>query len=180
MTRTENGDVPTPSSARPAPTAGGPRARKPHHLQTHPSPPGSGHRLVVLYDADCAFCTASVRRLRRWDRDGSFDLVPLQLAASSGDPALREAADRYPLQTALHVVDRRTGRVSAGGRAILAILDALPGGRLLRPWASLPTVPVMADLVYGVVSDRRQGLGWAVGIRHEVACPVHERESAAD
>lgn len=180
MTRTENGDVPAPSSARPTATAGEARARRPHHLQAHPSDPASAHRLVVLYDADCAFCTASVRRLRRWDRDGKFDLVPLQSAATSSDPTLRAAAARYPLQAALHVVDRRTGRVSAGGRAMLTILDALPGGRLLRPWAALPTVPVVADLVYGVVSDRRQDLGWAVGIRHEVACPVHGGETAGD
>ena len=44
----------------------------------------------------------------------------------------------------------------------------------------LPTVPVFADLVYGVVSDRRQDLGWAVGIRHEVACPVHGGETKGD
>ncbi len=180
MTRTENGDVPTPSSARPADAGTPAPARKPHHLQAHPSGPASAHAIVVLYDADCPFCTASVRRLRRWDRDGKFDLVPLQSAETSPDPALRAAAKRYPLQTALHVVDRRTGRVSAGGRAMLTILDALPGGRLLRPWAALPTVPAMADLVYGMVSDRRADLGWAVGIRHEVACPVHGRETAGD
>ena len=45
---------------------------------------------------------------------------------------------------------------------------------------ALPTVPVFADLVYGVVSDRRQDLGWAVGIRHEVACPVHGGETKGD
>jgi predicted DCC family thiol-disulfide oxidoreductase YuxK len=184
MRRTEKGDVPAPSLPPPAKTADAPAraeaARRPHHLQAHPSQATSAGGLVVLYDADCAFCTASVRRLRRWDRDGKFDLVPLQSAATSPDPALRAAAARYPLQTALHVVDRRTGRVSAGGRAMLTILDALPGGRLLRPWAALPTVPVMADLVYGVVSDRRQDLGWAVGIRHEVACPVHGGETKGD
>lgn len=172
--------MPAPSSARPPAKAGDARDRRPRHLQAQTSDPASAQRLVVLYDADCAFCTASVRRLRRWDRDGKFDLVPLQSAATSGDPALREAASRYPLHAALHVVDRRTGRVSAGGRAMLTILDALPGGRLLRPWAALPTVPVVADLVYGVVSDRRQDLGWAVGVRHEVACPVHGGENPGD
>ncbi len=176
MTRTETRDVPAdPSDDRPAPQAAG--TRRPHHLQPQPPRADSAHRLVVLYDADCAFCTASVHRLRRWDRDGKFDLVPLQDAATSHDAALREAAIRYPLETALHVVDRRTGRVAAGGQAMLAILDNLPGGRLLRPWASLPKAPVVADLVYGVVSDRRTDLGWAVGIRHEVACPVHTRET---
>jgi len=128
--------------------------------------------LVVLYDGDCAFCTASVRSLRRWDRDRRLALVPLQSAAASPDPAVRDAADAYPLRTALHVVDRRTGEVAAGGRAILAIVDALPGGPLLRPWVALPPTAAVADLLYGVVSDRRQDLGWAVGIRHEVHCPL--------
>ncbi len=179
MTRTATRDVPAdPSDQRPPSAATHPR--RPRHLQAHPAPGASEHRLVVLYDADCAFCTASVRRLGRWDRAGKFDLVPLQAAASSPDPTLRAAAARYPLASALHVVDRATGRVSAGGRAMLTILDALPGGRLLRPWASLPTVPVVADLLYGVVSDRRQDLGWAVGIRHEVSCPVHTADPSGD
>ncbi len=176
MTRTETRDVPAdPSDDRPAPQAA--RARRPHHLQQQPRRGDGPQRLVVLYDADCAFCTASVNRLRRWDRDGKFALVPLQDAATAPDAALREAAIRYPLETALHVVDRKTGRVEAGGRAMLTILDNLPGGRLLRPWTGLPKAPEVADLVYGVVSDRRADLGWAVGIRHEVACPVHTRET---
>ena len=138
--------------------------------------PGPDRRLVVLYDGDCAFCTASVRSLRRWDRDRRIDLVPLQAAPASPDPVVRNAAENYPLRTALHVIDRRTGDVSAGGRAILAIVDVLPGGPLLRPWAALPPTAAVADLVYGVVSDRRQDLGWAVGIRHEVHCPMPDAE----
>ena len=138
--------------------------------------PGPDRRPVVLYDGDCAFCTASVRSLRRWDRDRRIDLVPLQAAPASADPIVRAAAETYPLRTALHVIDRRTGDVSAGGRAILAIVDVLPGGPLLRPWATLPPTAAVADLVYGVVSDRRQDLGWAVGIRHEVHCPMPDAE----
>jgi predicted DCC family thiol-disulfide oxidoreductase YuxK len=159
-----------PTATAPAPTSSPDPGRA-------ASPDGSGgstagRPLVVLYDGDCAFCTASVRSLRRWDRDHHLDLVPLQAASSSPDPAVRDAADAYPLRTALQVVDRRTGEVAAGGRAILAIVDELPGGPLLRPWAALPPTAAVADLLYGVVSDRRQDLGWAVGIRHEVHCPM--------
>jgi hypothetical protein len=102
-----------------------------------------------------------------------MEMLPLQDAPSSPDPAVREAAASRPLAAALHVVDRDTGRVEAGGRAVLTILDALPGGPLLRPWTALPTTTAIAEVAYGVVSDRRQDLGWAVGVRHEVACPVH-------
>lgn len=99
-------------------------------------------------------------------------MVPLQDAPASPDPAVRDAAASRPLARELHVVDRDTGRVAAGGRAVLTILDALPGGSLLRPWTALPTTSAIAEVAYGVVSDRRQELGWAVGVRHEVACPA--------
>ena len=136
-------------------------------------------RLVVLYDRDCAFCAASARHLARWDRHGRMEMLALQEATTSPDPAVRDAAASRPLATARHVVDRDTGRVEAGGRAVLAILDALPGGPVLRPWTALPTTRAIADVGYGVVSDRRQDLGWAVGVRHEVACPVHREASPA-
>ena len=146
--------------------------------QARASLPGSDvdRQLVVLYDGDCAFCTASVRSLRRWDRDRRIEMVPLQAAPTDPDPVVRAAARAYPLRSALHVIDRRTGDVSAGGRAVLAIVAVLPGGPLLRPWTALPPTAVVADLVYGVVSDRRQDLGWAVGIRHEVHCPLPDAE----
>lgn len=136
-------------------------------------------RYVVLYDRECAFCTASARRLGRWDRRRVMQLVPLQDARDSADPAVREAAATRPLAQALHVVDRETGRVDVGGRAVLTLLDALPGGPLLRPWTVLPATTAIAEVAYGVVSDRRADLGWAVGLRHEVACPVHGEEPIA-
>lgn len=104
-------------------------------------------------------------------------MVPLQDAPTSQDPVVRNAAASRPLARELHVVDRDTGQVAAGGRAVLTILDALPGGPLLRPWMALPTTTAIAEVAYGVVSDRRQDLGWAVGVRHEVACPVDGEES---
>jgi len=141
--------------------------------------PASARRYVVLYDRECAFCTASARHLSRWDRRRRMEMMPLQDAHASADPAVREAASTRPLAQALHVVDRETGRVEAGGRAVLTLLDALPGGPLLRPWAALPATTAIAEVAYGVVSDRRADLGWAVGLRHEVACPVHAEGSPA-
>jgi len=159
---------PTPPAIRPGTV--------PAQAPISPRGPWPDRHLVVLYDGDCAFCTASVRSLRRWDRDRRLDLVPLQAAPASPDPIVRGAAESYPLRTALHVIDRRTGDVSVGGRAILAIVDVLPGGPLLRPWVALAPTAIVADLLYGVVSDRRQDLGWAVGIRDEVHCPLPDAE----
>ena len=164
-----------PTATSPTPPVIG-AARVPSPALVEPRGSGPDRQLIVLYDGDCAFCMASVRSLRRWDRDRRIDLVPLQTAPASPDPVVRNAAENYPLRSALHVIDRRTGDVSAGGRAILAIVDVLPGGPLLRPWATLPPTAAVADLVYGVVSDRRQDLGWAVGIRHEIHCPMPDAE----
>ena len=36
-------------------------------------------RPTVVFDGDCAFCTASADRLRRWSR-GALDIVPWQRA----------------------------------------------------------------------------------------------------
>ena len=145
------------------------------------TPVRGARRFVVLYDRECAFCAAGALRLRRWDRRGRMELLPLQDAATSADPAVRDAAATRPLASELHVVDRDTGQVAAGGRAVLTILDALPGGPLLRPWTAFPPTAAIAEVAYSVVSDRRQDLGWAVGVRHEVACPIHaERPSGTD
>jgi predicted DCC family thiol-disulfide oxidoreductase YuxK len=72
----------------------------------------------------------------------------------------------------IHVVDESTGRVVAGGPAALAILDALPGGWLLRPWSSLPPTAVAADVVYRLAARHRERLAWLMGLRDEVSCPL--------
>jgi predicted DCC family thiol-disulfide oxidoreductase YuxK len=98
--------------------------------------------------------------------------MPLRLAASSGRPALEELAARGHLGDAIHVIDESTGRVVSGGHAALAIIDALPGGWLLRPWAALPPTAVAADVVYRVAARHRDRLAWLMGLRDEVRCPV--------
>jgi predicted DCC family thiol-disulfide oxidoreductase YuxK len=96
------------------------------------------NRLTVLYDDDCGVCRETIRQLRRWDREDRFEFLPLAQAASSGRPLLERLAAEGHLPDAIHVVDESTGSVVSGGHAALAILDALPGGWLLRPWAVLP------------------------------------------
>jgi predicted DCC family thiol-disulfide oxidoreductase YuxK len=128
--------------------------------------------LTVLYDDDCGVCRETVRQLRRWDRVNRFEFMPLDLAASSGRPLLEQLAAEGHLGDAIHVVDESTGRVVIGGHAALAILDALPGGWLLRPWASLPPTAMAADVVYRVASRHRDRVAWLMGMRDEVSCPV--------
>jgi predicted DCC family thiol-disulfide oxidoreductase YuxK len=143
-------------------------SRSPEHED---SPHGTGP-LTVLYDDGCGVCRETVRRLRRWDHEGRFEFMPFQLAASCGRPTLERLAAGGHLGDAVHVVDEATGKVVSGGHAALAILDALPGGWLLRPWAALPPTAAAADVVYRVASRHRDRFTWLTGMRDEVSCPI--------
>jgi predicted DCC family thiol-disulfide oxidoreductase YuxK len=134
--------------------------------------------LTVLYDDDCGVCRETVRQLRRWDRVNRFEFMPLDFAASSGRPLLEQLAAEGHLGDAIHVVDESTGRVVSGGDAALAILDGLPGGWLLRPWASLPPAGMAADVVYRVASRHRERVAWLMGLRDEVSCPIATHRQA--
>ena len=144
-----------------------PRPILPDESPTH----GAGS-LTVIYDDDCGVCRETVRRLRRWNHEGSFEFMPLSLAAASGRPLLEDLAAQGHLGDSVHVVDEVSGRVVSGGHAALAIIDALPGGWLLRPWAALPPTADAADVVYRVASRHRDRLSWFTGLRDEVSCPI--------
>lgn len=130
-----------------------------------------GSRLTILYDRDCGICGLTARSLRRWDRRGRFAVVPLQEAARSRDRRLVGVAADYALEDELHVVDE-AGRVAAGGDAALAIIDALPGGRLLRPWAALPPVRALVRLAYAWVARHRRAIGRRLGLELECQVPA--------
>jgi predicted DCC family thiol-disulfide oxidoreductase YuxK len=102
-------------------------------------------RLTVLYDRDCGLCIATARKLHHWDRLDRFDVRPLQEAA----------LPKEALLDALHVIDADTGRVHAGGDAVLAIVAGLPGGRAFSPFAGWPHVRWLAGLVYDLVAANR-------------------------
>jgi predicted DCC family thiol-disulfide oxidoreductase YuxK len=115
-------------------------------------------RLLVLFDRDCGLCTATANRLRRWDRRAALELVPLQDVAGRG-PLVRAAVARRPLGDALHVVDLGTGEVRSGGRAALAIVARLPGGRIPARLAAVPPVAWLVERAYRVVARNRRRIG---------------------
>lgn len=133
-----------------------------------------GSRLTVLYDRDCGICGLTARTLRRWDRNGRFRLRALQDAPGSGDERLSAVAARYVLRDELHAVDE-AGSVAAGGDAALAIIDALPGGWLLRPWAALPAVRWAVRLAYDGVARNRRRIGEWLGL--ELVCELPDRSN---
>ncbi|MGD0862617.1 MAG: DCC1-like thiol-disulfide oxidoreductase family protein [Candidatus Limnocylindrales bacterium] len=136
--------------------------------------------LTVLYDSGCSVCCETARLLRRWDRDARMEFLPLQMAATSGRPILARLAAEGHLGDEIHVVNESTGEVVSGGHAALALLDALPGGWLLRPWAALPPMALAADVVCRVASRHRDRVAWLMGMRNEVSCPVEPRAGSED
>lgn len=119
--------------------------------------------LTVLYDRDCAFCAWTVRQLRGMDRHRRLRFVPLQEAGSvPGRPDLARVATERRLLEEIHVV-AADGSVQTGGRAMAAVLLALPGGWLLRPWLALPGAGALLDGVYRIVADNRHRLAPLVG-----------------
>lgn len=111
--------------------------------------------LTVLYDGDCGLCSLTVDVLRDLDLGARLEFVPLQHARRHRErPELAAAAEEYPLAESIHVL-RDDGRVSAGGEAVLEILEALPVGWLFRPWSLVPGLPAALGIGYDAVASRR-------------------------
>jgi predicted DCC family thiol-disulfide oxidoreductase YuxK len=121
-------------------------------------------RLVVMFDRDCGLCTATARRLRRWDRHGRLEMLSLQDAAVSERPEVADTARNHPVLAELHVLDEATGRVDAGGDAALAIAAALPGGWLVRPIRRIAPVRWIVGALYDFVANNRHTIGRRLGL----------------
>jgi predicted DCC family thiol-disulfide oxidoreductase YuxK len=130
-------------------------------------------RLVVLYDRDCGLCTATAKRLRRWDRDGRLELLSLQDAEVSDRQDVADTARTHPVLAKLHVLDEASGRVDAGGDAALAIAAALPGGWLVRPFRRIAPVRWIVGAFYDFVANHRHAIGGWLGLE-EPACDTSQ------
>lgn len=138
-------------------------------------------RLTVLYDDDCGLCRWTVVQLRSLDRHGRLEFVPLQHAAAHPErPDLVRLAQTHALAQSIHVA-RPDGRVRRGGGAMLELLDALPGGWLLRPWAMLPGVERVVDLSYRLLARNTAGIGRLMARtgRAAAACDLDARHLTA-
>lgn len=122
-----------------------------------------GPQLVVLYDRDCGLCTATARRLRRWDRHGRLAMRSLQDAQAPGSD-LADVVRGVPLTAALHVIDRPTGAIRAGGEAALAIGRALPGGWIIGILGRIAPFRWAVGIGYAVVARHRRRIGRLLGL----------------
>lgn len=123
--------------------------------------------LTILFDAECAFCTALADLAERLDQGAArlrhhpprLRLVPLQRAEDlPGRPDLALVARSHPLGDEIHVVDA-SGKVSSGGLAVIVVASELPMGSLVRVWSHLPGSGRLADGVYRLVAGQRGKLG---------------------
>ena len=138
-------------------------------------------RLTVLYDDDCGFCRWTVVELRSLDRRRRLEFVPLQHAAAHPErPELARLARTYPLSESIHVL-RPDGGVRHGGGAMFELLDALPGGWLLRPWARLPGAEATVDAIYRLLARNRAGIGRLLAAtgRRAAVCDLDARHLTA-
>lgn len=119
---------------------------------------GRSRATVVLYDADCGFCTRSVRILRRLDRTGRLRLVPLQGAAAS----IADAPPEYVLHETLHVRDAE-GRWYVGGSAWIRISGEVAVLRPLGVLARLPLVRRAVEPVYALIARNRHRISRLLG-----------------
>jgi len=107
-------------------------------------------RPLLVFDGDCALCRNWVARVRKLDRDGRIDAVPLR----DSEATRRTGRDTTALSKAVHFV-RPDGGVTEGATALRDVLRYLRGGRLVA-WAfALPGAMWVADRVYAGVAARR-------------------------
>lgn len=111
-------------------------------------------RPVLVYDADCAFCTRSAQFARHWvDRRGRYVVRPWQELDLEALGLTAEKCD----EAAQFVT--ATGRVLSGHRAIAsALTHGAPGW---RPWGWVLLAPGMSELA-GIVYD------WVANHRDEL------------
>ena len=132
-----------------------------------PSPEDCPGADVVIFDGECAFCQAQVRRLRAWDGRGRLAFL------SQHDPSV---PTRFPqlhteqLADQMFVVDRR-GDPHGGAAAVRYLSRRLPRLWPLAPWLHLPGTFWLWQWLYRQVAKRRYRLnGQRCG---GDACKVH-------
>jgi predicted DCC family thiol-disulfide oxidoreductase YuxK len=120
----------------------------------------SGKRqAVLLYDADCGFCTWSAAKILAWDRHGR--LRPLALQEPEAERLLAAMSEEQRMASWQLVL--ADGTVRSAGAAAPDLLRLLPAGRPLARVAA--TFPRTTEAAYQAISARRGTLGQFIGRR---------------
>ncbi len=125
---------------------------------------------VVIFDGDCQFCSAQVRRLYRWDSGKRLAFVSLH------DPLVKS---RYPDLTHEQlmkemVVVSRTGKRFGGADAFRYLTLRLPRLWWLAPILNFPGLLPMWSWMYRQVAVRRYR--WNKTTECSGSCDLHFRK----
>jgi predicted DCC family thiol-disulfide oxidoreductase YuxK len=120
-----------------------------------PTPADLPQADVVIYDGECKFCRASVRKLQRFDGRGRLAFLPLQ------DP---EVARRYPDLTHDELMQYMTvctpdGRRLRGAEGFKRLSTRLPALYWMAPFLYLPGCMPLWQTCYRAFAKRRYRWG---------------------
>lgn len=110
---------------------------------------------VVVYDGACTVCLRTVNRIRDWDRDGRFELVPYQ-AEGVRERFPDISADEFDRSVQLIGPE---GRRWSGAAAVERILALLPRTRALAWVFRIPGVRMLAEAAYRLFAKHRHRFG---------------------
>jgi predicted DCC family thiol-disulfide oxidoreductase YuxK len=109
--------------------------------------------LDVLIDGACPMCRRTARMLRRADW-----LHRLEFVDTSNDErrnAVAPGLSRERALAAMHVRDRRSGRITSGYDACARLARVLPPLWVLVPFTYIPGVAVIGRRIYRFIADSR-------------------------
>jgi predicted DCC family thiol-disulfide oxidoreductase YuxK len=127
--------------------------------------PAVGAPLTILYDATCALCVGSKKKLESWSTAGSMSFVAIQ------DPeakALAPGLTEEQLYGAMHVVGE--GKVTGGADGWFRIMRLAP---LPMAWVAWITPLVVARPVYGWIARNRYR--WFGRVCEGGTCSLHAK-----
>ncbi len=120
--------------------------------------------MIVVYDADCGVCQASVAWLRKRDRRGAFQFVGNDAAALPAGVAREET------EHTIVVLDG--ARKYVRGEGVARLLRELRGWSVLGAVLRVPGIKQLADFGYDRFARNRHRISAALGMR---ACAIPPR-----
>ena len=117
--------------------------------------------VIVVYDADCGVCQASVAWVRKRDRRGIFQFI------GNDAPDLPPGVSRAETGHTLVILDGPQKLVRAAG--VARILRELGAWRIAAAVLRTPGIRLLADWAYDRFADNRHRVSAALGMR---ACEI--------
>ena len=121
--------------------------------------------MIVVYDADCGVCQASVAWLRKRDRKGVFQFVGNDLAQ------LPSGVSREETEHTMIVLDGARKLVRAEG--VARMLSELPAWETIAELLRAPGIRNLAGWCYDRFARNRHRISAALGMR---ACAIPDRK----